>query len=201
MGEFSVSRNTLTVIPLVKAAQFEMRLQPKDGHIIFTKPGIKHVFKLTNSADSKGNLCPRYSVRALEASSGHAVFRKVCKPFEYPRNRVFMSNQFYLYDVQTATVRVLWTALGDQKGAHMPKADPPIKVKTTATGYRFDWAGVHPGEGGPVNMNIRNIYTREKSGKLAGTLSCADLNFPGKEGLESESCQDGILLLVEKTPK
>jgi hypothetical protein len=32
-------------------------------------------------------------------------------------------------------------------------------------------------------------------------LSCADLNFPGKEGLESESCQNGILPLVEKTLK
>jgi hypothetical protein len=189
------------VMPLVKAAQFEMRLQPKDGHIIFTKPGIKHVFKLGNRADSKGNICPNYNVRVLEASSGHAVFRMVCKPFEYPRNRVFMSNQFYLYDVQTATVRNLWTAMRDQKGDRMPEADPPIKVKTTATGYRFDWAGVHPGEDGPIKMNIRNVYTREKSGKLAGNLSCADLNFPGKEGFESESCQTGILLPVGKTPK
>ncbi len=189
------------VMPVVKAARFEMRLQPKDGHIIFTKPGIKHVFKLANSADSKGNICPQYIVQVLEASSGHAVFQKVCIPFEYPRNQVFMSNQFYLYDVQTATVRNLWTALGSQKGARMPEADPPITVKATATGYRFDWAGVHPGEDGPVKMNIRNVYTREKTGKLAGTLSCADLNFPGKEGFESESCQTGILLPVEKTAK
>ena len=189
------------VMPVVKAAQFEMRLQPKEGHIIFTKPGIKHVFKLANSADSKGNICPKYIVQVLEASSGHAVFQKVCMPFKYPRNRVFMSNQFYLYDVQTASVRNLWTAFGDEKTARLPEADPPITVKVTPTGYRFDWAGVQTGEDGPIKMNIRNVYTREKSGKHAGTLSCADLNFPGKEGFESESCQSGILLPVEKTPK
>lgn len=189
------------VMSLVKAAKFEMRLQPKEGHIIFTKPGIKHVFKLGNRADSKGNICPNYNVRVLEASSGHAVFRMVCKPFEYPRNRVFMSNQFYLYDVQTATVRNLWTVFGDEKTARFPEADPPITVQITATGYRFDWAGVQTGEDGPIKMNIRNVYTREKTGKLAGTLSCADLNFPGREGFESESCQTGILLPVEKTPK
>ena len=187
------------VMPLVKAAQFEMRLQPKDGHIIFTKPGIKHVFQLASPKGSKGDICPEYNVRVLEASSGHAVFRMVCLAFEDRPNRVFMSNQFFLYDVQTATVRNLWTAMRDQKGDRMPEADPPIKVKTTATGYRFDWAGVHPGEDGPIKKNIRNVYTREKSGKQAGTLSCADLNFPGKEGFESESCQTGILLLIEKT--
>jgi hypothetical protein len=189
------------VMPLVKAAEFEMRLQPKDGHIIFTMPGIRHIFKLANRAGSKGNICPNYSVRVLEASIGHVVFRKVCRPFEYPRNRVYMSNEFYLYDMQTATVRNLWTAVGDQKGAAMPEAEPPITVRPTASGYRFDWAGIHHGEDGPVKMNIRNVYTREKNGKLAGTLSCADLNFPGREGLESESCQGGILPLVEKIPK
>ncbi|QYF93708.1 hypothetical protein KY495_00240 [Massilia sp. PAMC28688] len=189
------------VMPLVKAAQFEMRLQPKDGHIVFTKPGIKHVFKLAGPPGLKGDICPNYNVRVLDASRDHAVFRKVCIPFEYSRDRVFMSNQFFLYDVQTATVRTLWTAMRDQKGDRMPEADPPITVKITASGYRFDWAGVHPGEDGPVKMNIRNVYTRQKVGKPDASLSCADLNFPGKEGLESESCQTGILTLVEKTPK
>jgi hypothetical protein len=189
------------VMSLVRAIKFDMQLQPNDGHIIFTVPGTRHVFKLANSAGSKGNICPSYSVRVLEASNGHVVFRKVCKPFEYLRNRVYMSNEFYLYDVQTATIRNLWTAIGDQKGAAMLEANPPIVVRHTANGYRFDWAGMHPGEDGPVKMHIRNVYTREKNGKLAGTLSCTDLNFPGKEGLESESCQGGILPLVEKTRK
>jgi hypothetical protein len=189
------------VMAVVKAAQFEMRLDPKDGLLIFTKPGIKHVFKVAAPAGSTGDICPNYNLQVMDASSNHAVLQKVCMPFKYPPNHVFMSNQFYLYDLQTATVPVLWSALGDENAAHLPQADPPITVKVTATGYGFDWAGVRGGEGGPVKMDIRDVYTRVKSGKWAGNLSCADLNFPGKEGLESESCQGGILPLVEKTPK
>lgn len=92
------------VMSLVRAIKFDMQLQPNDGHIIFTMPGTRHVFKLANSAGSRGDICPSYSVRVLEASNGHVVFRKVCKLFEYLRNRVYMSNEFYLYDVHPVLV-------------------------------------------------------------------------------------------------
>lgn len=57
------------VMSLVKAAKFELRLQPKHGHIILTKPGIRHAFKLANTAGSIGNIFPNYNVRVLEASN------------------------------------------------------------------------------------------------------------------------------------
>ena len=186
-------------MPVVKAAGLEMRLDPKLGHITFSKQGRQHVFSIASPLGEQSSICPQYVFNVLEASAGHVLLRKVCLKTETAPGRYHMGVDYYLYDFDTATMRYIWRAAVSEKDAHMPHATPTPSLKIISNGYRFDWSGLFPSDNKPSKMVLHNSYTRvfEKSG--ASGLLCTDLSAPKGEGVEDEMCEGGSVPLVDNS--
>lgn len=185
-------------LPVVKAAGFEMRLNPKLGQLSFSKAGMQQSFLIASPRGAKNSACPEYSVEVIEASAVHALIRKTCFRAEYTPGHYNMSIEYYLYDMETAVMRNIWRAVVSDKNARMPDAKPTPTLKVLANGYRFDWSGVQPSDSPPSTTVIHNIYTRNMEKNEGKGLLCTNVSAPKGQGIEDEMCEGGILPQVEE---
>lgn len=185
-------------MPLVKAAGLEMRLYPKLGHLSFSKQGRQHMFSIASPLGSKNSICPQYVIDVVEASAAHALLRMACLKTETAPGRYHMGVEYYLYDLETATMREIWRAAVQDKNAHMPDAKPKPTLKIIPNGYRFDWKGVQPSDNPPSITTLHNSYTRSTDKSGVKGLLCTNLSAPKGEGVEDDMCEGGILPLVVK---
>jgi hypothetical protein len=174
-------------LTIIKSADFRMRLDPKLGTLAFSTPRSRHTF-LIDDPKGREDTCPSYNVRIVEASKAHALIRYVCPKKEYRPGKFYMSNQFFLYDVETGTARSIWHAAAFMKDTPYPAANPKPAVKLISDGYKFDWVGDFPSDSAPSKMEIHNKYVRQpNNGKLA--LVCVDMSNPKKPAVENEMCE------------
>ena len=182
---------------VVKAADLEMRLDPKLGHITLERRSIQQTFSIASPLGDKSSICPRYVIDVVEASAAHALLRMSCLKAEYAPGRYHMGVDYYLYDVETATMRTIWEASVNDKDAHLPDAKPTPSLKTIANGYRFDWTGVKPSNSRPSTTVLHNSYTRSVEKTGLKVLLCTNLSAPKGKGVEDDMCEGGVLPLVE----
>ncbi|NMM26956.1 MAG: hypothetical protein HHJ12_06630 [Glaciimonas sp.] len=190
-------------VPMIKSIGLEMRLEPQKGYLNIEKKGFKQVFKIGAAAGDLNNACPQYSISILDASPTHALIRKNCRLHEYGRGHISMGVEYFLYDIETATMRSIWIGNSDDKTAAFPQAKPSPTIKKIANGYQFNWTGVDASNIKRGKYSIHNKYLREidpKSRKVY--LICTDMTAPKGEGIENELCEGGgpDLILEQKAP-
>lgn len=183
-------------VAVVKAADFTMQLDPKKGWLTFSTPKLQQVFNLATPIGEKNNPCSKYSVKIVEASSSYAVVKKICPLSEYVAGKYFMQAEYYLYDQESSTMRTIWSAALTNPDAEFPDATPELAMKAIKDGYRLDWTGLFPEDGKWKKTSIHNNYLRKKDSAGKGYLQCSDATAKGKDGLENELCEGGILTLV-----
>lgn len=167
--------NRLTV-PMILAIGLEMKLDPKKGDISIEKSGQKQVFKIDDAVGSGANTCPKYSVRILDASSTYAMIEKSCSISEYAPGKYHMGVDYYLYDMQTATLRSVWEGSSTEKASPFPRPKPAPQVKKISNGYQLDWSATDPSNKQDGKISIHTKYVREKDRQTGKTeLVCTDL--------------------------
>lgn len=173
-------------LTIIKSADFKIRLDPKLGTISLSSPKSWHVFAI-HDPRARVNPCPVYDIRIVEASTSHALIRHVCPKREYRPSKFYMSNWFFLYDVQTGAARSIWGAAEFSKDARYPTANPQPSVQPIDGGYVYHRVGNYPGsEAG--QMKLHNKYMRQTvDGKLA--LVCIDVSNPKRPAVENEICE------------
>lgn len=173
---------------LVSSAKSQIELIPKTGVLRFSAPGKSVSFVIASPAGGHDDICPDYNIKVTEADPDYAIIRMACPLYEYVANRFHMSTEYLLFDWRTSTMRSLWFAARSSKDAKYPDAQPKISVTKLPQGYKFDWAGMFPGDSSSEAMKISNTYTRER-GPNGLVLVCTDLTAPKNEGRENEMCE------------
>lgn len=180
---FSTAKNVdeLTV-PIIKSVELVMHLDPKDGNLIFEKPGLKQIFHIGPRQGTK-NICPNYRLTVRAASEKHAVIKKVCDKFQYGDNQFHGSVNYFLYDMETAFMFSFWRGFTYEKDSVMPDArpDPVPKLNMTENGYEFKWTGINRADPKKENYTINVKYVREKD-KISKQLKMRCINPEDPEG-------------------
>ncbi|MGB7193783.1 MAG: hypothetical protein WBD81_10015 [Collimonas pratensis] len=183
-------------VPMILAIGLEMKLDPKKGDISIEKSGQKQVFKIDDSVRSGASTCPKYSVRILDASSTYAMIEKSCSISEYAPGKYNMGVDYYLYDMQTATLRSVWEGSSTEKASPFPRPKPAPQVKKISNGYQLDWSATDPSNKQDGKINIHTKYVREKDRQTGKTeLVCIDLTA-AKDEEHGGACEGGILPLI-----
>ena len=187
----STLEDELTV-EVLRSPRMTMRLFPPEGHLSLTTPSSKHMFNIAEPEGSD-SICPKYSLRILEASEMHVVLEKRCRRFEYKPDRYAMTVAYYLYDQPSGAMREIWVASASGKDDPAPVADPRPTLERIANGYRFDWSGVYPGSASGERYELHNRFTRKRYGKEL-ILECTNLVSGATSEPEDESACEGAYL-------
>jgi len=169
------------IVNLIKSEGFSMRLEPKTGLLHFQRIGFHQAFAIAAPARAsdiwaKQELCPGYGIQVLSATSSSAVVVKYCQPFTNSQGKNFTSEEYYLYDVKTATMLALWFSSTGDKSIPGPFVKPWPAVKKYANGYDIDWKfhdTTNPSLR-EVVMRNRYIFKFDKKSK-SFQLECTDL--------------------------
>jgi len=181
-----------------KESNTEVALEADRGLLVFRSPQGRNAFQIATSSGDADNPCPKYQLEVVDASSEHAIIRKICPKYVYAQGHEFKSFDYYLYDRQTATMRVIWSASALQNVSMLKMPIPDPVVTPTARGYRYQWKGQVALSGSLGNVSYNNLYERKKSSSGSLELICKDMSA-GKQGeIEVGSCEGGILPLVSK---
>lgn len=187
---FSDSRGPKDLsLSLVKSEGFSMRLEPRAGLLHFQKGGLHQAFAIAAPARAsdiwaKQELCPNYGIQVLTASSSSAVFVKYCQPFTDPSGKNSTSEEYYLYDVKTATILALWFSATGDNSIPGPFVKPWPTVKRDANGYEINWKFRDATNRSLRDIVMRNRYNFESNGKTKSFhLKCRDLiSSPNSDG-------------------
>jgi len=178
-------------LTIVKSADFKMRLDPKAGTLSFSTATSLDTFAI-HDRRSRVDPCPSYNIRIVEASPAHALIRHVCPKKEYQPGKFYMSNQYFLYDVETGTATSIWLAAASGKETPFPSARPHPTVQPIRGGYMVKWAGDFPGDSPSGKIELRNKYMPQSvSGKRS--LVCIDVSDPGAPAVENGMCEGEAL--------
>ncbi|WP_250471226.1 hypothetical protein [Caballeronia sp. GAFFF1] len=173
-------------MPLVRSANFFMRLDPKHDLLYFEKPGLLQTFDIPGK--SRGiKACPDYSIRVISASPKHAVVLQMCTYPDAPPGKAHSTSSYYLYDMKTATMINIWYS-GDQVRKVPLAFVPPDPIVTTINnGYRVDWhyndRTVTPPD--VVDLHVTYRYVQDSITK-ENSLVCKDLT--NTQHLEGDMC-------------
>jgi len=178
---------------VVKIAGMQMALDPNKGDITFTSKQSTHRFHLTSVKGDPKSACPDYTVRIVEASASHALVRHTCNTFEYRRNKFMSSVDYFLYDLETGSMRSIWANTVTGKGAPLPYADPAPVLKLAHDGYKFDWKPRPENQGEQFE---RHISFQRKLVNGAKELICSDHSLPTNEA-KGGACVAQYLTRVE----
>ncbi len=161
----AVSSDDLTV-SIIKNIGLNMRLDPKKGYLTIEKNGLKQIFQI-GAPSSSNNVCPNYNLEILDASEKHAVIRKKCPLFEYGKNESYRGTDYFLYDMETASMFSFWSGYSDNKVEKFPEASPipTSNLKITETGYEFKWTGSSKSSLKKEIFSIDAKYIRERNKK------------------------------------
>lgn len=158
-----------------------MSLAPQSGNLSFRSPAVVHTFNVAAPGKGSDNPCPVYNLQVVDASDGHAVVKKSCPKFEYKPGREYKSYEYYLYDLKTASMREIWSALAIVNASQLVAPTPEPTVSVTSNGYQFKWTGfVSQGEQ-PTNRAYNLAFVREADKKGNLKLVCRDLAAPKAE--------------------
>lgn len=184
------------VMPLVKSAELTMKLDPVRGYLEFSTVGIRQAYAIATPRDTKRTVCPKYNLRVIDASAKHAVLRRVCNEYEFRPNRFVSSVDYFIYDAETATMRMIWHNEATKKGSPLPVAKPVPMVRVLPNGYQFDWKSQAPSNSeGPTE--IHTSYVR-KTIDGARNLICTDNTAPKGDGTEAGYCEGERPPLVKR---
>jgi len=181
---------------VVKDAGTQMALDPVKGDITFTSKQATHRFHLTAAKGEPKSPCPDYTVQILEASARHTLIQHTCNKTEYRPNKFHSSVNYFLYDLETASMRSIWTNSAFGKHAPLPSAEPNPKLKVVAGGYKFDWQPSKENRDGESQFERHMSFQR----KLVGAkkeLVCFDHTFPKSEAEGSGACAAQRLTRVD----
>lgn len=128
----------------------------------------------------------------IDASETHVVLKKFCQQYPYRNNRAYMCNDFFLYDLETGSMRTIWSASTQAIGSPAPDAIPVPSVQKVNDGYRYDWTGLFPSDNIPSKMEIHNLYLRKKSVTGENHLTCIDTTAQKNRGTENEMCEGSL---------
>lgn len=173
---------------VIQKAGFAIRLDPDRGHLELSLPGKRHVYAVAAARGAKRTSCPKYNIQVTEASSNHAILRRVCNEFEFRPNRFVASVDYFLYDVETATLRSIWHNEVTTKDAPLPVAKPIPTVRIAPNGYQFDWLAQSLNVSAAGPSEVHTSYMRQKTDGVI-SLVCTDRNAPKGEGLEAGFCE------------
>lgn len=192
---FSSATNTQQLtIPIVMAANFNVSLDPKKGWLTFSSPKISQTFKLSSTASASTNPCPKYQIRVIDGSVDYALIKKTCPKHEYRDQRFYRGTDYYIYDMKSNTMRGIWSASTMlDTSSPFPSAKPEIALKKIKDGYQFDWTGMFPSDNSPKQMQIHNLYKRERDTKGGYALVCYDASTPSRPLKENEMCESDTL--------
>lgn len=194
----STDKKQLT-IPIVKAANFNVSLDPKKGWIEFSTPKGLHAFDIGSTTAGQDNPCSKYQIRVVEGGPEYALIKKTCPKQEYRSQRFFRGTDYFLYDMKSNTMREVWSAstlISTEQP--FPSAKPELALKKLADGYQLDWNGVVVSDNGASPMAIHNAYRREKDKKGDIKLVCYDITIPSHPAKENEMCESTGLQEVFK---
>jgi len=184
------------VMPLVKSADLTMRLDPVRGYLEFSTGSIRQAYAIATPRDTKRTVCPKYNLRVIDASAKHAVLRRVCNEYEFRPNRFASSVDYFIYDAETATMRMIWHNEATKKGSPLPVAKPVPMVRVLPNGYQFDWKSqASSNSEGPTE--IHTSYVR-KTIDGARNLICTDNTAPKGDGNEAGYCEGERPPLVKR---
>jgi len=190
----SSEKDDLT-IPIIKESKFFMTLDPKKGILHFHSPNSFQYFRIdTGEPHEPGEICPKYQLRILDATSEYALLKKICPKQEYEPKHFYMASTYYIYDMKSATVREIWSGSKSiDIDAPFPSAKPEISLKRTKDGYQFDWVGMSVSDNPTKLWRIHRTYKREteKNGKLY--LACYDTTRRQHPIKENDTCESEIL--------
>lgn len=187
----ATAKHELT-LPIVMKEKFSVTLAPENGALEFSSAMGTHAFRIAADAGTIGDPCPKYQIRVVEADTDYAIIRKTCPKREYKPGQFYRSNDFYLYDIKSATLRVIWAASSLAMDAPAPIAKPDIRISKLKNGYQFKWSGLFPSSNGISQMTINNIYRHESSSKGI-TLVCYDVRSPERPLKEGDMCEGEVM--------
>src|SRR4051812_28965874 len=179
---YSDSRNPQNLtINLVRSEGFSMRLEPRTGLLHFQKNRLHQVFAIAAPARgsdiwAKQESCPGYGIQVLSASPSSAMIVKYCQPFTDSQGKSFASEEYYLYDIKTATMLALWFSSTRDKSIPGPFVKPWPTVKQNPNGYDINWKFRDATNPSPREVIMKNRYSfifDEKSHSFH--LKCRDL--------------------------
>jgi hypothetical protein len=175
-------------LTVVKNAGLAMKLDPLRGHLEITSKGNRQVFTIATARDDKRTTCPKYNVRVIDATAKHAVLRRVCNEYEFRPNRFVASVDYFIYDVDTTTLRSIWRNEVTKKGAPLPVAKPVPMLRILPNGYQFDWQAQNLSKVSEGPAEIHTSFLR-KTVNGARSLICTDNAAPKGESLEAGYCE------------
>ncbi len=154
------------VSPIERKSGFNMQLDPQSGKLTFSQGKTKDTFRIALPANFKGDVCPIYLLRTLDASSSYAFFSRTCLPYEYEPHHFEQSHTYYLYDIKSKALQTIWST-----DAPSFQPNPPLHLKAIANGYQWDWISVV--QGTKIVRHVKYIQKMNyKTGKLE--LVCHD---------------------------
>lgn len=103
------------------------------------------------------------------------------------------SVDYFLYDLETGSMRSIWANTVTGKGAPLPYADPGPVLTVAPDGYRFDWKPRPESKGDQFE---RHISFQRKLVNGAKELMCTDRTLPKNEA-QGGACVAQYLKRVE----
>jgi len=184
-------------LDVIKAMGFRVRLQPQTGRLTFEKNGVAQAFAFAAPPGTPNNLCPRYAIAVVDASSTHAVIKKSCLQFEYKPKRFHKEIEYFLYDMPTGSMRSIWNAATEDTTLVGPMVTPNPVFRSTKNGYQLDWTVTDISKSATEKYKVRTSYVREKQkGGKSVSLVCTDLTGAKGENVEQGVCEGKHLELV-----
>lgn len=182
-------------VELIRAANFSMYLSPALGYIHFRQPRAHDTFEIELPLGTANSLCPEYAIDTVVATKSYAVVRKSCMLHEYKPNRYSMGSTYYLYDVETRTMRTVWQS--QTSGRDDPFPDPSVEPTVTASddSITIKWKATYPSEGKVRSLVVNTRYVRSNT-SASRELVCTDLSAPVNENIEVGACEGGALRRV-----
>jgi hypothetical protein len=177
---------------LGSATDLTMRLVPSTGQLQFRREGLADNFEVEQPRGSPNPQCPEYGINVVTAAKEFAVVRKSCMLYEYKPGRFSMGATYYLYDVPSHTIRIVWQS--QTSGQDDPFPDPSTEpmVAVLADGIKIEWKATYPAEGKVRSLLMHTRYTRRVvRGEVE--LVCTDLSVQDGENVEVGACEGGVL--------
>jgi len=177
-------------LDIIKSVQFRIKLQPKTGTVLFEKGGIVHAFSIASPLGKPDRLCPAYAVSVVDAGFDYAVIQVNCFLYQFAPKRFYGSEEFFLYDMQTASMRSIWDAGISDNSVQGRLVSPNPTVKKISNGYTLIWNVKDRSKSATETYKVRASYIRstEKNGTHA-VLTCTDLTAPKGENIEVGICE------------
>lgn len=157
---------------------------------LFEKGNVVHAFSIASPLGKPDNLCPAYAVSVVDAGFDYAVIQVNCFLYQFAPKRFYGSEEFFLYDMQTASMRSIWDAGISDNSVQGPLVSPKPTMKKISNGYTLIWNVKDRSKSATETYKVFASYIRhtEKNGTHP-VLTCTDLTAPKGENIEVGICE------------